>query len=353
MTATETTARTIDERGGASRRRAHREARGRSIDDHLGPRQGRFFGDGFKRIGHRVTEVEMRRRDGHEYVSAKAGLAYPGDWSRKAAGPLRPHLSSVDALALAVQLAESFLIHRYGLDPEQRRAMWLRSFDMRSGTTPQEDLTRFDVRALRVSCAPAVVVRHGHVSKFVCLVGTLTLTCEIEHDVTRRPMVDGAYPNLTAILGPAERRYYGGGYRLRSQLIEDVRVHPAAVEGDVSLADPPEALDLGLGGAYQPTPSMIDALVSLAQLAQVMAYRLDGIARSESNTLWMRRLAQTAARPAAPSSGPFAGRVEPRRSRRVRLAGALWRTLDVDAELAGIQVRSSIAHQLPSETKGA
>jgi Pseudomonas avirulence D protein (AvrD) len=310
-----------------------------SIDDHLGPAQGRFFGQGFKRVAHSVRDVEIRRAS----ITATAGLSYPDDWSRKSSGSLRPHLSSIDALVLAAQLAEAHLTHTRRLDVGQRRRTWLRSFDMRGGRVPQEDLAALPVQAIQLG------TRSG-VSIYSCLIGPLGVTCEIGHDGPADVLgADAAYDDLESLLGAAEGRYYGAGFRRRAQRIADVRVAPdgEAIAATVAVADPDHALDDGLGGAYGPAPSMLDGLVCLAQLAQVLAYRLDGIERGQSHTLWMRRLAQEAPAPPLPATGPVAATLALQRSRVLAFGDGRWRTLDVAGELHGIRVRSSIAHQLP------
>jgi Pseudomonas avirulence D protein (AvrD) len=331
-----------------------------SIDDHLGPAQGRFFGHGFRRVAHSVRDVEIRRGA----ITATAGLSYPDDWSRKSSGSLRPHLSSVDALVLAVQLAEAHLTHTRRLDAGQRRRTWLRSFDMRGGRVPQEDLTALPVQAIQLAT-------RGTVSTYSCLIGTLGVTCEIEHDATYHGLdsplgapadttyrnldsllgapADTTCRNLDSLLGAAEDRYYGAGFRRRAQRIADVRVAPdgEAIAATVAVADPGGGRDLGLGGAYGPAPSMLDGLVCLAQLAQVLAYRLDGIERGQSHTLWMRRLAQSSAAPPRRATGPVTAKLALQRSRVLAFGDGRWRTLDVAGELHGIRVRSSIAHQLP------
>jgi len=339
-----------------------------SIDDHLGPAQGRFFGHGFKRVAHSVRDVEIRRGA----ITATAGLAYPDDWSRKSSGSLRPHLSSVDALVLAVQLAEAHLTHTLRLDLGQRRRTWVRSFDMRGGRVPQEDLAALPVQAIQLGT-------RGGASTYSCLIGTLGVTCEIEHDAGRARAAggdydsladalgapadavydnladalgapaDAAYDNLDSLLGTAEGRYYGAGFRRRAQRIADVRMTPEgdAIAAAVTVSDPDGAIDDGLGGAYGPVPSMLDGLVCLAQLAQVLAYRLDGIERGRSHTLWMRRLAQSSLAPPQRATGPVAATLALQRSRVLAFGDGRWRTLDVEGELHGIRVRSSIAHQLP------
>jgi avirulence D protein (AvrD) len=311
-----------------------------SIDDHLGAATGRFFGEGFKRIGHRVENVRIDGRT----IAAAADLYYPGDWSRKAGGGQRPHLSSVDALILATQLAEAHLTHTRGLTPAMRRTMRLLSFEMRGGGVPQEELAALGIGA-------QLSTEQDGSSTYSCRIGTIAVTCEIAHGPAPRFAAAGSYRTLADVLGSPASRYYGDGYRRRSQRISSVRVAAdgRSIAAMVDLSSPHPS-DAGLGGAFEPAASMVDALVCLAQLAQVLAYRLDGIDRGSSRTLWMRRLRQVSPAPHA-ARRPMRAALALTRTSLVPLDGAVWRTLDVAGAFGGIDVRSSIAHELPAEAR--
>ena len=323
-----------------------------SIDDHLGPSAGRYFGDGFTRVDQQLTNVEVTRLGLCGEVRADAHIAFTGDWSRKSAGAQRPHLSSIDALVLSVRLAEIYLAHTYALDPARRRRMWLRRFDMKAPGAPTEDVARFGACAVHRGCTAAPASRCGHASTFSCTIGTIGVMIEIEHEVVSPGTGDGIFALEPDYLGPTEERYFGDGYRTRAQLIHGVRPAPdgrsveAAVDvvaraGDASLTQ-------GLGGAYEPSLSMIDSLLTLAQLAQVLAYSFDRIDRSDSNTLWMRRLSMTSTTPRRPLAGSLAATVWLERERLLELDGGHWRALEMTGNVCGISARSSIAHRLPA-----
>src|SRR5204863_2642139 len=91
-----------------------------SIEQCLGPPAGRFFGGGFRRVTHSLTRLGISDRPGLGAVTAQASLSYPEDWSQKASGAPPPHLSSVDAVTLMVELVDAYLTHTYRLDPAQR-----------------------------------------------------------------------------------------------------------------------------------------------------------------------------------------------------------------------------------------
>jgi hypothetical protein len=327
-----------------------------SVDDHLGPRTGRYFGEGFKRVNHRLTAVDVDPAERAGRVEAKVGLEYPTDWSKKATGSLRPHLSSIDALLIAAQLCEMYLLHSYSLTPAQRQRMWLRHVDIRAGSAPQEELEDLSIRAVNTSRRIAAVGICSTVSTFSCVVGALRVTCEVEHDINRPLFHPLHLQTADDLLGDPDSRHFGNAYKARTQFIRAVDVAPEAghVEALVAVTSgetPDEsshAADQGLGGRYQPSLSMVDGLLVLAQLAQVVAYRMDGLSRANTNTMWMRRLTLNASTPFQPMRHPFVSSVNVEGANRLVIGDRVWRTVDAAGHFLGIDARCAFAHQLPA-----
>ncbi|WP_158621316.1 AvrD family protein [Streptomyces triticirhizae] len=322
-----------------------------SIDEYLGDGSRRFFSEGFRRVGQRLTDIRVEpARPGQGSVSATAAVTYPEDWSRKdRAMELRPHLSSVDVMVLAVQLVEVYLTRVHGLTPEQRAASWLRRFAVRSSAGPQEDLGRFPVVGrLRRTLPGAGRVRPA-VSAFDLNVGALNAVCEVEHDAGSSELTPVGYADAEQALGPAGERYYGDGFRARRHTLTDVRLDPDGqrVAALATFADPDGRAGLGFAAAYQPGLTMVDCFLALAQLAQLLVYHEDGITRGQSNTLWMRRLTMTCERPEAPLGAGLPLAVTRHRSDALEFSGARWRKADMSGDFHTIQARSSMAHQLP------
>lgn len=319
-----------------------------SVDDQLGPAEQRFFGRGFRRVAYDIGEVHLARSaDGAVLARSAVGVRYPADWSKKAAGTdLRPHFSTVDGIVVAAQLAEACLS---GPGADLRDA-WLRKVRLTAGSSPQEELTGLPAEATLRRTAPVA----GHPARMVstvdCAIGTMRVRCEVEHSPARPVEEERTLSGLDALLGPAADRYFGVGFTTRRQYVRDVEVDHQELRADARLTlgheDGAAVPGAGIEGSYQPSVSVIDAFVTALQLAQVMLYDLDGMRRQDSNTLWMRQTTLTASYPDRPAEGiPVSTRlVDPGL---LRMSGGTWRTLDVVAELAGIHVRSAVAHQLP------
>src|SRR5256885_3912120 len=122
-----------------------------TIEQALGERDTRYFGQGFQRVTHHLTDLAVRSHQITGTVSATARVSYPADWSVKTTGPGGPHLSTVDALIIAGQLAEAYLTHGHRLDPAARARMWLRGFDMTAGPAAVTELAAIPVDGRRAS----------------------------------------------------------------------------------------------------------------------------------------------------------------------------------------------------------
>jgi hypothetical protein len=317
-----------------------------SVDDHLGPAGQRFFGTGFRRVQYDIGEVTVGRGAGGTVrARSTVGVHYPADWSRKATGDLRPHISTVDGIVVAAQLAEACL-SRPGVELGNA---WLRRVRMSAGTSPQEDLDALPAEATLRRTDPLPGSESRAVSLVDCAIGTMRVRCEVEHPVLPLAPGERTYPSLAALLGPAADRYYGTGFTTRRQLVHDVEVDHAKLRATADLTVGHEGADVptvGLEGVHQPSVAFVDAFVTALQLAQIMLYDLDGMRRQDSDTLWMRQTTLTAAHPDRPCEHiPVMTRLAD--PDLLIMAGGTWRTLDVVAELAGIQVRSAVTHRLP------
>lgn len=284
----------------------------RSIDDYLGPASGRFFGGGYRRVTYRLHTSERSRGAGEERLRATAAIAYPADWSRKAtATPLKPHLSTLDALIVG---AESV-----------RPAGWLRRVDIRAGALPYEEgLDRVPIDA-RVQPSAAT---GADVSLVECRIGNMQVRSEVRE--TTQSAADAGL----------------GHYANHTQAVADLAVDLDALGADaeVSLGSADSA-----GGGRPVT--MVDAFVVALQVGQVLLYELDGVDRARSNTLWMRRT--TMSRATAPSRTPdrFRIRASLEGASLVHARGGRWRTATIVADCHGVQTRCAVAHELRPEVE--
>jgi hypothetical protein len=328
-----------------------------SIDDYLGPGPGRFFARGYQRATYRVADIRVGPADvPGTGAQATVDISYPADWSRKqAGGDLRPHLSTIDALVLGVQMAQVHVSHAYRLSADDRRSVRLLKVVLRAGGAPQEDLTGLPMSA-RLVTTEAVDGRDRFVSRYDCTVGNLRVRADIEHGVTGRATESGRYAGFDDALGRGERRFYGEGFKTRRHTITEVRVDGddlyAEAEVRFTSGDGP-AVDDGIDGDIQPSVTLIDAFVVNLQLAQVLLYELDGLSRAHSNTLWMMQTVLAAAPVPEPlrdpADKPLTSHARLVGKRLLPLHGGTWRSVEIEASLAGITLHCAFAHELPAE----
>jgi hypothetical protein len=327
---------------------------GATIEQVLGPGDARYFGRGFQRVTQVLTDVAIGSDRITGTVSATARVDYPTDWSTKTTPPPGPHLSTVDALIIAGQLAEAYLTHGHRLDSAARARMWLRGFEMKSGAAAQTALAAIPVQGRRSSMRLGPWGTNTVISVFEFRIGALRLSCQVQHEVGTPVVTPATWPDLDQLLGPAADRQYGRGFAQRRHDIRDLvidapRQHARAT---VHIAETQPGSPEGMAASFEPTLSLIDATVCTAQLAQVLAYHREDVHRDQTDTLWMRRFGMRRDTPTLPITDPvtMAGRVL--RRRRVDRMGKSWRMYDMDGDIGGIHIVASLAFNVPGAADG-
>ncbi|MFI9269346.1 AvrD family protein [Kitasatospora sp. NPDC052896] len=319
-----------------------------TVDDYLGPGERRFFGGGYRRAEQRLADIRLTPGpDGGGTGSARASVGYPQDWSRKGDADRVPHLSSVDVLLIAGEMAELHLTHALGLDLRQRGELRLRRVRIQAGTNPVEkELADFQVHAAATPQTERTTLVH-------CRVGALRVRCEVEHPP--RPAVPTVAPahhhHPDALLGPARLRPFAAAHRTKTQLVEDLRVDLAAGRATALVSTrstAPAGLPVqGLESYSHGATSILDAFVAGIQLGQILLYGLDSVSRAESDTLWMRQAVLEIGDPYRPvRRAELAVRLAEPRLLTTR-SGETWRTVDVVGELEHLGFRCSATHRLP------
>ncbi|MFD8707645.1 AvrD family protein [Kitasatospora sp. NPDC059648] len=331
-------------------------ARRATVDDYLGPGEKRFFGEGYKRAEQRLTDIRVGvGPEGVGHVRARAGASYPDDWSRKGKRNQRPHLSSIDALLLAGETAEIHLAHVLGLDADRRSTARLRRVRMKAGTSPvEEELDEFPVEATVTELPYGAAGPDMRVSIADCRVGAMRVQCEIEHPAGVVRSEPGAYDGPDALLGSAVLRPYGAAHKAKYQLIEHLSVDfpnnsaSATVSSRFRESEAADAPVRGLESHSHRATSILDVFVATIQLGQILLYEIDGVPRSESNTLWMRQTVLDIAEPHRPVTAPEPLSVHLEGTELLTSRdGETWRLVDIVGRLRHMSVRCSAAHRLP------
>jgi hypothetical protein len=320
------------------------------IDDVLGDESRRYFGTGYRKVNHRIRDVCIDT--GEKRATATAEISYPIEWSLKKQGELRPHLSSVDAVVLSEQLGEAYVREAYGLDDAMAARMWLRRCILKAGATPTLEL---DAIPLKVNVVETVVAPDsdgGYRTRFTSQIGSMAVDFSLDHPIAQaNPVLKRTCADIEELLGSAAERFFGQGYKAGHLRIKDVEVNGAQqrVSAKVESMYPPAChVTRGAGATFYPFLTCIEAIVSIAQLAQVALYAQDEISRDRSHTLWMRRVAITSL---LPVGGPelFDIGTWMIKSAILPFGGQRWRvgTFGVTFPGVGMDADYSVAHQLP------
>jgi Pseudomonas avirulence D protein (AvrD) len=317
------------------------------IDDVLGPRHDRYFGDGYKRVEHRLSEPAAAL-DGsaQDAFRATASLAYPADWSTKKSATLVPHLSSVDTMALATAMCERVIAAQRSLDPDDIGRMWLRHLTVRTGSTPHLDLERIDVTAAVTESVATDDDELATTLRFQ--VGTIAGTLTMQHPAGAT--TDGEAPGEQDGHGTG-KHFYLHGFKDQDLTISDIVVDEACDGIRASHRVEPSSdtpTYCGAESAYAGTMSALNGVIGCAQLAQVLLYELDAVNRSSTNNLWMTKFELHAEQPPRAIDDGFRGVAKLGRTRIAAVANGRWRRADVAlSEFNGITGWCSLTHQLP------
>ncbi|QEU91237.1 AvrD family protein [Streptomyces kanamyceticus] len=323
-----------------------------SVDDALGNRRGRFFGEGFKRVTHGLEAISVRPADTSAPggVEATAGIRIPGVWSRKGESHQRPHLSTIDAMQFAAQLTGLYAAHVHDLPPSGHFVV--RSLCVKAGCTPDEEfLDRFPVSAQHESTLE-LPGTNRLLTTMDCRIGSMTVRVEAEHSAAAAPVrTEGFYAHPEYLPGGWNDAPYGASHHTRHQYLLDVAGDADCLSADAELRiteapDVPGAHDATAREPLEPT--MVDLFVAALQLGQVLLYRLDGLDRATSNTLWMRGTTITPAdEEPAPPAHDRRLRVVLARPNELPTAQGTWRAARIQATYGGLRLACNVAHLLP------
>lgn len=316
-----------------------------SIDEYLGPSEGRFFGSGYRRSVYSFNDP-VPVEDGFR---SQVDIDYPVDWSRKKEGDdLTPHLSTVDVMVLGMRCVETLMEKEVGLSEKDIGAARIRKMVIRAGTRPQEDLVDVPLSAA-ITRRKAEGDWRNLVSTFDIRVGVMSSRVQVEHGKPREiPLDAGDWSTLTG----RDDRYWGTGYRREDQLLRNVSVDLGELRcrADVELRK--EGYASGLGSRCSSTMTVVDGFVSLLQMAQVLLYEIDGLDRSNSDTLWMQQVVLRQGGPATERDDTGAASLVISDHQLLDMSDGQWRNAELKGRMGDVTMSATFAHRISKSEKG-
>ncbi|MEJ6393491.1 AvrD family protein [Gymnodinialimonas sp. 2305UL16-5] len=282
-----------------------------SIDDFLGLRQGRYFGDGYLKSSQIIRDFEMSGGLSALQISCIGIVKLPEMWSTKGEAKQKPHLSTIDVIEFALECLRQFRIgtrrgHELSTD-------LLSSIAIVAGKSPVED----DMDAVPIT--GQVRLDDGASEVMILKIANMEVTLRM------RSEIDGYARGLTFSRQPVE---------LGKVLLNTDEMQASAM----AHSSPDEA-----GGAWSLSASFACAL----QLGQLLLYKLDKIDRAKSNTLWMKKTFITFS-----DLMPCVGGQQPIHAHlddvlRYTKADGDWRRANVCASFCNVQITCRVTHRLP------
>lgn len=280
-----------------------------SIDDFLGLRQGRYFGDGYLKSSHSLRNFELSGGLNALQISCTGVVELPEMWSTKGESQQKPHLSTIDVIEFALECLRHFRIGtRRG---NELTTDLLHSISIVAGKSPVED----DLGAVPIT---GQVMLDDTASEIMVL-----KIANMEVALCLRPETSRHARPLTFSRQPVE--------------LGKVMLNTGEMQASAIACSTPEP-----GSVWSLSASFACAL----QLGQLLLYKLDNIDRAKSNTLWMKKTFISFS-----DLMPRGGEVQPIHAHlddilKYEKPDGEWRRANVCAAFCNVQITCRVTHRL-------
>ena len=285
-----------------------------SIDDFLGVRQRRYFGDGYLKSAQSIKDFQLSGGFNALNITCIGAVNLPEMWSTKGEIQQTPHLSTIDVIEFALECLRQFRIGtRRG---RELTTDLLSSIAIVAGKSPVED----DLDALPIT--GQVLLDDGEREIMILQIANMEVT------LTMR----------------AETSQYARGLIFSKQPVElgkvllNIEEMQASAVANSSLGQEGSAWSLSAGFACA------------LQLGQLLLYKLDNIDRAKSNTLWMKKTIINFS-----DMMPCIGVEQPIHAHlddvlKYTKADGDWRRANICANFCNTQITCRVTHRLPESS---
>lgn len=298
-------------------------------DDILGDYETRYFGAGHKRTSYKLKDFPDSRAEIHQ----------TDGWSVKDGCQMKPHLSTVDGIILAVMYVEKFMkennVHIL-LDN-----LFLYSFEIKAGVVPVEDLMNISLNMKReeISSKEAYfeVVVEGMIIKLKFK--SVEWSSFNNQDCIQKVNNDDAH-------------YFSEHLKNIKHIIGDISFGENSIACIMSREEIRNVSYNGIGKLLSNTISILEWLIIFSQMGQLLAYEIDSINRQESETLWMKNVKAEMDLPVTYNNPQFvSGGIV--KSSLLNIKLKKWRIFEMagSADNGNVRFEGKIAHVLPDSKK--
>ncbi|MGB2718223.1 MAG: AvrD family protein [Rhodococcus sp. (in: high G+C Gram-positive bacteria)] len=307
-----------------------------TVEDALGPAEGRFFGSGYKRVRQDITIDKVRSGS----FTGRLNLTMPADWSTKGTTEQLPHASTIDVIVTAALIGEYLVQLRTGRETR----CWVEQLTVRAPVKPAEG------NSMSLSVSGTVLEYTEGSTKARIDIGEFKAEIVVSHEVAPTSISDTEAAVDLPSITPVRPHLYREAFRHHNTSVRDVDVDFAAQQAFSRLVTvfdtgTNSGSVAGIDAGDSASVNLIDAFCEALQVGQILLYDLDDLERSTSNTLWMRRLRIQADGPAARTLGPRSSTALDKAAV-VEKGGSVWRTADVRYSRPGTSLVCSVAHRI-------
>lgn len=322
----------------------------KDVDEILGNKASRYFGNGYKNVHYDILNLLVE----NDAITAVTTIHYPLAWSKKdTETDLVPHLSTIDATYIGLQLSEVFLTLQFDLDTLARNQLFIKTLHLKAKQGVLEDLNKVVCKVIHFVVSGTSYDCH----QFRGQIGNIEFYSEIEmRTYPSTNLLSKSFETVSEILGNPKERYFGILYKQTQHSITNIETDGDLLVSKAEIVVKNEIFDSnnhqGLDTAHLSnlTPSVLDCIVAIAQLSQVLIYEMDDVNRKNSNTLWMRKVKIDRKRVTQPIFQPSSIKVE--KTKVVKMRQEKWRMVDLEGAFYNYNFQYSLAHILPEGDEG-
>ncbi len=299
-------------------------------DDILGDYETRYFGAGHKRTSYKLKG---------SFPDCRAEVFQTDGWSVKDGCQMKPHLSTIDGIILAVMYVEKHMkennVHIL-LD-----SFFLYAFEIKSGVMPVEDLMDVSLDMKKEE----ILEKKAY---FEVVVGGMAVKLKF------KSVKSDSYNNDCCIqeMDNDNAHYFSEHLKNVKHNVGDISFGENSIACVISREEMRNVSYNGIGKLLANTISILEWLIIFSQMGQLLAYEIDSINRQESETLWMKNikaemdLLVTYKKPLFVSGGIV-------KSSLLNIKSKMWRIFEMagSADNGNVRFEGKIAHILPDSKK--
>lgn len=289
----------------------------KKIDDFLGDRNSRYFGDGYLKTNQSIENFQLLTGADHTRFVCNGVVMLPEVWSKKGKSNQTPHLSTIDVLELSIECLRQLLLART-LQNRPISAGHIKQISIIAGNAPVE--TSLD--NIEISGKVLEDSDGNHVLE--------VSIANMQLEIVYVPTVSASLPVLSLKKQPIE--------------VSCVMVHADNDESTASAVVKPLSI------YTDETWSISSCFAASLQLGQTLLYNLDNVDRAKSNTLWMKRTTITFSNELSRLtllSQPISTKLE--NVRKYNKTDGDWRRADIVSVFCNAKIVCSVTHRLPPD----